>query len=179
MDRRLGIIAMLLLVIVLIGCGQQATVTYRPAQAPQKTQPAVQPAPQAEPPTVPQQAPTESTAQANTPPQPAETIGSETTASQPTMAADGYKEFKVESYQFGWDPDTIEVNKGDKVRLILSTRDVAHGFAIRDYKINQPIKPGKTSTVEFVADQQGIFTWYCSVFCGAGHGAMKGKLIVK
>ena len=41
------------------------------------------------------------------------------------------------------------------------------------------IKPGKTTTVEFLADKQGEFTIFCSVFCGSGHPTMKGSLVVK
>jgi heme/copper-type cytochrome/quinol oxidase subunit 2 len=33
-------------------------------------------------------------------------------------------------------------------------------------------------TVEFVADRAGTFDITCSEYCGTGHRAMKGKLIV-
>ena len=32
---------------------------------------------------------------------------------------------------------------------------------------------------EFIADKKGEFEMFCSVYCGQGHGQMKGKLIVK
>jgi heme/copper-type cytochrome/quinol oxidase subunit 2 len=39
-------------------------------------------------------------------------------------------------------------------------------------KVREPV------TVEFVADRAGTFDITCSEYCGTGHRAMKGKLIV-
>ena len=89
------------------------------------------------------------------------------------------KEFKMTSKQFSFEPGVIEVNKSDKVRLIVTSIDVPHGIAIPEYGINERIDPGKPVKIEFTADKQGTFTAYCSVFCGSGHSNMKGKLIVK
>lgn len=89
------------------------------------------------------------------------------------------KEIKVTAKQFAFEPSAIEVNKGDKVRLVITSQDVAHGFSIPEYGINERLEPGKPVTIEFTADREGTFTAFCSVFCGAGHSNMKGKLIVK
>lgn len=89
------------------------------------------------------------------------------------------KEFKITAKQFAFEPSTIEVNKGDKVRLIVTSIDVPHGISISEYGINERLDVGKPVTIEFTADKQGTFTAFCSVFCGSGHGNMKGKLIVK
>ena len=89
------------------------------------------------------------------------------------------KEFKMTAKQFDFSPDTIEVNKDDKVRLIVTSIDVPHGISIPEYGINERLDPGKPVKIEFTADKQGTFTAYCSVFCGSGHTNMKGKLIVK
>ena len=98
----------------------------------------------------------------------------------PQIQAQGeVKEFKMTAKQFSFEPSTIEVNKGDRVRLIVTSTDVPHGIAIPEYEINQRLEPGKPVTIEFTADKQGTFSAYCSVFCGAGHSGMKGKLIVK
>jgi len=88
------------------------------------------------------------------------------------------KEFKMTAKQFAFEPSTIEVNKGDKVRLIVTSTDVPHGIAIPEYGINERLDPGNPVTIEFTADKQGSFTAFCSVFCGAGHSGMKGKIIV-
>ena len=89
------------------------------------------------------------------------------------------KEFKMTANQFAFEPSTIEVDKGDKVRLVVTSIDVPHGIAIPEYKINQRLEVGKPVTIEFTADKQGSFTAYCSVACGSGHRDMKGKIVVK
>lgn len=89
------------------------------------------------------------------------------------------KEFKMTAKQFDFEPNIIEVNKGDKVRLIVTSLDVPHGIAIPEYGINARLDVGKPATIEFTADKEGTFTAFCSVACGAGHGRMQGKLIVK
>ena len=85
----------------------------------------------------------------------------------------------VTANKFSFDPDPIRVKKGDRVRLHITSLDVAHGFMLPDFGINEPINPGETTNVEFVADKAGTFTFRCSVFCGSGHQQMTGTLIVE
>ena len=92
---------------------------------------------------------------------------------------DGFKEFKITAKQFEFTPSTIDVNKGDKVRLVVTSVDVPHGLAIPEYGINQRLEPGQPVTIEFTADKVGTFTAYCSVVCGSGHKSMKVQIIVK
>ncbi len=89
------------------------------------------------------------------------------------------KEFKITAKQFAFEPETIEINKGDKVRLIVTSMDVPHGFSIPEYGINERLDVGKPVTIEFIANKEGSFSSFCSVFCGSGHSKMKGKIIVK
>ena len=89
------------------------------------------------------------------------------------------KEFQITAKQFSFEPETIEVNRGDKVRLIVTSLDVPHGISIVEYGINERLDVGKPVTIEFTADKEGTFTAFCSVFCGSGHSNMKGKLVVK
>lgn len=89
------------------------------------------------------------------------------------------KEFRITASQFSFNPPVIEVNKGDKVRLIVTSADVPHGISISEYGINERLNPGEPATIEFTADKEGNFTAFCSVFCGSGHSNMKGKIIVK
>lgn len=89
------------------------------------------------------------------------------------------KEFKMTAKQFQFEPSTIEVNKGDRVKLVVTSIDVPHGFSVPEYGINERLDPGKPVTIEFTADKEGTFTAFCSVFCGSGHSGMKGKIIVR
>jgi len=85
----------------------------------------------------------------------------------------------MEIYQFGYSPSIIEVYEGDMIMLNLTAKDVAHGFRISEYDINVKLEAGETKSISFEAYKKGTFEYDCSVFCGTGHGAMHGQLIVK
>ncbi|MDA2922994.1 cupredoxin domain-containing protein [Patescibacteria group bacterium AH-259-L07] len=89
------------------------------------------------------------------------------------------KEFNIVARRFAFDPDTITVNKGDTVKLNITSTDTTHGLAISEFGVNAILPPGETKTIEFVASQSGSYTMFCSVACGSGHFDMKGTLIVK
>ena len=89
------------------------------------------------------------------------------------------KEFDMTARQWEFEPSTIRVKEGDKVRLNIKNEDVTHGFALFEFDVNERLAPGKTTTIEFTADKAGEYIFFCSVPCGKGHGDMKGKLIVE
>ena len=94
------------------------------------------------------------------------------------QAEEAVREFNMVSKKFDFEPSTITVEKGAKVRINLTSTDVAHGFAISEFNVDERIEPGETTVVEFMADQVGTFPFICSVFCGSGHRGMQGTLIV-
>ena len=57
--------------------------------------------------------------------------------------------------------------------------DRKHGFEMKDLRIKTELEMGKETVVEFVAPRTGEFQFKCSVFCGLGHGRVKGELIVE
>jgi plastocyanin len=90
------------------------------------------------------------------------------------------RELEVSAGRFSFAPDTIEVAQGERVRLTIRSLDVEHGFAIAALGIDETIPAGGDPVlVEFVADQAGEFPIHCSVFCGRGHVAMSGTLVVR
>ena len=95
------------------------------------------------------------------------------------VPASNVKEFGMTARKWEFEPSTITVNEGDRVILNIKNEDVAHGFAIFEFDVNERLPPGKTTKVEFTADKKGEYIFFCSVQCGKGHGDMKGKLIVK
>ena len=88
-------------------------------------------------------------------------------------------EFTMTAKNYVFDPGVITVKKGEKVRLIITATDRDHGIKIEGYDINQELKKGDPATIEFTADKAGTFEFKCSVWCGHGHGKMKGKLVVE
>jgi len=88
------------------------------------------------------------------------------------------QEFVMTAKNWSFDPGTITVKQGERVRFKIKSVDVEHGFALPDFGIDKKLEPGKEVVVEFVADKKGEFSFYCSVFCGQGHREMTGKLVV-
>ena len=80
-------------------------------------------------------------------------------------------------------PDIIKARVGDKVIVHLtnaeSTADATHGFAIPGRNVMVSLDPGETTTVEFMADKAGSYSYYCTEFCSALHLEMQGWLIVE
>jgi nitrous-oxide reductase len=80
-------------------------------------------------------------------------------------------------------PDQLEVNEGDEVVWHITSldqaQDATHGFALAGYNINLSIEPNEATTISFVADQPGVFPFYCAEFCSALHLEMMGYFLVK
>lgn len=89
------------------------------------------------------------------------------------------KEFQITAKQFEFSPSIISVSKGDVVKLILYSEDVDHGITIPEFDIELGVPAREQKTITFVANQQGEFPFFCSVYCGVGHGSMRGLLIVQ
>ena len=98
-------------------------------------------------------------------------------AQEPATA--GVHEFKMTARKYQFDPNTLTVRKGEKVRLVITALDRDHGFKLEAFGINQKLIKGDPTTIEFTADKAGTFPFQCSEFCGLGHGRMKGKLVVE
>lgn len=81
--------------------------------------------------------------------------------------ADGVRTIHIEAYQWGFEPSTVTVKRGERVRILATSRDVTHGLQISNYGIDMEVKPGRWASAEFTADKPGTFTMRCSVFCSA------------
>jgi len=88
-------------------------------------------------------------------------------------------EVTMTAVKYSFDPNTVRVKKGDRVKLVITATDRDHGFKLAAFHIEQKLPKGEAVTVEFTADQAGTFPFECSVFCGLGHKKMKGQLIVE
>ena len=80
-------------------------------------------------------------------------------------------------------PEIIEAQEGDTVSIHLTNleraEDEVHGFAMYAHNVQLSIEPGKTASTTFVADQPGVFPYYCTEFCSALHLEMQGYLLVQ
>ncbi len=93
-------------------------------------------------------------------------------------AAPVERTFYLDAKRFQYDPAVLRVNPGDKVTIVLATRDVMHGLSIDGYDLETMAQPTRTGTMTFVADRTGVFRFHCTVVCGNMHPFMTGKLVV-
>jgi len=89
------------------------------------------------------------------------------------------KQFDIIAKQWSFDPSEIRVNLGDKVVLNVESIDVAHGFALNEFGVDEVLNPGDKVSVEFIANKTGTFSFFCTAYCGEGHTEMAGTLIVE
>jgi cytochrome c oxidase subunit 2 len=60
----------------------------------------------------------------------------------------------------------------------VTSTDVQHGFKIQDTNVNMQIVPGQVSKLTFTFDEVGEYPYICTEFCGLGHAAMFGTVMV-
>ncbi|MCP4426311.1 MAG: hypothetical protein GY803_17610, partial [Chloroflexi bacterium] len=92
--------------------------------------------------------------------------------------SDGKYEAYIMSQTWQFVPREIFVPADSEVTFHVTSKDVQHGFKLQDTNINMQILPGHVSTLKAVFDEPGEHDFICTEFCGNGHGAMYGTLIV-
>lgn len=102
-------------------------------------------------------------------------------------------EITAKKYEYSNSP--IHVKAGTKVQLKITATDHDHGFKIATVPDGaQPkgaegliftsaqdcwqLKKGETTTIEFLAQTPGTYTFKCCHACGLGHKGMKGQIVV-
>jgi cytochrome c oxidase subunit 2 len=96
-----------------------------------------------------------------------------------TLAQDGPREIPIVAKRFTFEPARVEVTAGEHVRLVVSSADGVHGVEIKKFKVNKKVpRGGEAVTIDFVASAPGEFPILCSEYCGNGHEAMTGTLVV-
>ena len=86
---------------------------------------------------------------------------------------------EVIAKRYTFEPALIDALQGERLRILVKSGDGLHGFEIKKFKVSKEIpRGGDPVVIEFTADEAGTFPILCSVFCGDGHGDMKGMLVV-
>jgi plastocyanin domain-containing protein len=66
-------------------------------------------------------------------------------------------EVEITAVKCSFDPNTVRVKKGDRVKLVITATDRDYGFKLAAFHIEQKSPKGEAVTVEFTADQTGTF----------------------
>ncbi|WP_274557559.1 cytochrome c oxidase subunit II [Streptomyces spiramyceticus] len=67
---------------------------------------------------------------------------------------------------------TLWLPKGEKVRFVLSSRDVIHSFWVVPFLMKQDVIPGHTNVFEVTPTREGTFMGKCAELCGVDHSRM-------
>lgn len=79
----------------------------------------------------------------------------------------------------GWSPDVIQAKVGEPLHLKFTSDDVMHGFAVGQMDLTPvDIEPGKVSETTLTFDKPGIYTFFCTRWCGLNHWRMRGTIEV-
>jgi mono/diheme cytochrome c family protein len=79
----------------------------------------------------------------------------------------------------GWSPSTIALQRGQLVRLRITSTDVVHSLYIKELDLDSgPIYPGHWVRMEFRVQGDGELRIKCDIACGLEHTKMSAKLIV-
>jgi mono/diheme cytochrome c family protein len=80
----------------------------------------------------------------------------------------------------GWSPEVIKANVGEPLHLSLTSDDVVHGFAVGQMDMEAvDVEPGKVTDITLTFDKPGIYTFFCTRWCGLNHWRMRGTIEVE
>jgi cytochrome c oxidase subunit 2 len=104
-------------------------------------------------------------------------------ATPPANAMDVYVQGKKWMWKFAYPDgpsaiDALRVPAGRPVRLLITSRDVIHSFYVPALRIKMDAVPGRYTQTWFEADRPGRYEIFCAEYCGLGHSAMLGELVV-
>ena len=72
----------------------------------------------------------------------------------------------------------LQLKRGQTYRLHLSSMDLQHGFSLQPLNMNFQILPGYDHVLTLTPTSAGEFSIVCNEFCGIGHHAMTGRILV-
>lgn len=93
-----------------------------------------------------------------------------------SVEAKGTKTIRVKVSKDGYTPSSIDIKKGEKVRLIfkrVDTQNCGGEVVVKSLNIRKTLPLNENVTIEFTAKDAGEITFTC------GMGMMKGTLIVQ
>jgi cytochrome c oxidase subunit 2 len=102
---------------------------------------------------------------------------------------------EVTAKKYEYSPEPVHIKRGMKVQLKITATDHDHGFKIATFPDGaaqsgtpglvfasaqdcRQLKKGETTTIEFLAQTTGTYTFRCCHTCGVGHRGMKGEIVV-
>jgi cytochrome c oxidase subunit 2 len=85
----------------------------------------------------------------------------------------------ITAKRFQFSPNEVALKRGEKVKLVLQSEDVVHGFFSRPLGLDAEIAPGSPTEIVIAPPAAGRFLTICHHFCGSGHGNMNMTFVVE
>lgn len=100
---------------------------------------------------------------------------------QPGVRVLAPRRYEVHILAQAWSftPNEIRLPAGSVATFYVTSKDVTHGFWIENTNVNAMLLPGQITKVTARFDRPGTYLFVCHEYCGLGHQAMSGKLIVE
>lgn len=67
---------------------------------------------------------------------------------------------------------------GKPVKMLLRSKDVLHNFTVTEFRVKMDLVPGLVTYLWFIPTVVGEYDILCEEFCGVGHFAMRGRVII-
>src|SRR5262249_32211464 len=77
----------------------------------------------------------------------------------------------------GFRPRLLSLHKGETMRLVLTTSDVEHCFAVDELRVEKRIVPGRATELDLTPDRAGNYRFYCCL--ESGNEKLHGRLSVE
>ena len=68
---------------------------------------------------------------------------------------------------------------GKPVKVLLRSKDVLHNFTVTEFRVKMDLVPGMITYLWFAPTRIGEYDLLCEEFCGVGHFAMRGRVIIE
>ncbi|MBI3978629.1 MAG: cupredoxin domain-containing protein [Chloroflexi bacterium] len=83
--------------------------------------------------------------------------------------------------QFGYQPNLLRLRTGETYVLEMVAMDVTHGVSLQmgSGSLNAALMPGMVTELKVTPTQPGEYLFLCNEYCGVGHHAMSGRIVVE
>ncbi|MGD8289503.1 MAG: cytochrome c oxidase subunit II [Gemmatimonadota bacterium] len=95
------------------------------------------------------------------------------------QVSENHYEAVVIAQAWAYTPAEIRVPAGARVDFVVTSLDVVHGFHIEHTLVNMMVLPGQVSRTSQTFEEPGTYMLLCHEYCGFGHHAMFGRVVVE
>jgi heme/copper-type cytochrome/quinol oxidase subunit 2 len=85
---------------------------------------------------------------------------------------------EIQASKQGFKPSRITLRRGETTRIVLTSVDREHCFAIDALRVEKRIVPGRPTRFDLTPDRAGAFPFYCCLESGEAAEVERGQIEV-